>query len=65
MMLRDYARRRWLPKREKTGLSSISCRRNRKSLKSAVLHLRLIKNQKSENRKIPHRIGHRIIMSMG
>ena len=64
MMLRDYARLRWLPRSEKIGLSSINCRKNRKSLKNAVLHPKLIKNQKSENRKIPHRIGHRIIMSM-
>jgi len=64
MMLKGYVRHRKLLRKDKIALSNISWKKNRKSLKNVVSHQKLIKNQRSESRKIRHRIDPKIIMNM-
>ena len=64
MMLKDYVRHRKPQRKDKIVLNNINWKKNKKSLKNVVLHQKLIKNQRSESRKILHRIDLKIIMNL-
>lgn len=64
MMLKDYVEDKKLLRKDKIVLNNTNWKKNRKNLKNVVLHPKLIKNQRSESRKILHRIDPKIIMNM-